>query len=79
MTGSHLSIFCRDALICPRALQVQAGSTDGVDHREARKKLALISRVHYEKLNLLPRFEDMCLKVATSFTMSRLGISCRSI
>jgi hypothetical protein len=28
------------ALICPRALQIQAGQTDGVDHREGGKQLA---------------------------------------
>jgi hypothetical protein len=38
-------------------VHIQAGSTDGVDHREAGKKLAPISRGYYEKLNLLPRFE----------------------
>lgn len=46
-------------LICPRALHIQAGSTDGIDHREPGKKLALESKVSYEKLGLGERFEHV--------------------
>lgn len=53
--------FFRDsdivALICPRALQVQAGSKDGVDHREGGKVLAPQSAKYYEKLGVEERFE----------------------
>jgi dienelactone hydrolase len=45
------------ALICPRALQVQAGSRDGVDHRDGGKPLAPQSAAYYKKLGLADRFE----------------------
>jgi dienelactone hydrolase len=45
------------ALICPRALQVQAGSRDGVDHRDGGKPLAPQSAEYYKKLGLEHRFE----------------------
>lgn len=47
------------ALICPRALQIQAGSTDGVDHREPGRKLAAISAAYYQKLGLDDRFQHL--------------------
>jgi dienelactone hydrolase len=47
------------ALICPRALQIQAGSKDGVDHREAGKLLAPSSAKFYSKLGLADRFEPL--------------------
>ncbi len=45
------------ALICPRALQVQAGATDGVDHREPGRQMAPISARFYERLGIGDRFE----------------------
>lgn len=45
------------ALICPRPLLIQAGTADGVDHREPGKSLAPISAAYYEKLGLKDRFE----------------------
>ena len=43
------------ALICPRALQIQAGKTDG-DHTEMGKILAPRSAAYYEKLGIKDRF-----------------------
>lgn len=45
------------ALVCPRALQIQAGEKDGVDHRDGGKKLAPLSKAYYEKLGIGDRFE----------------------
>lgn len=47
------------ALICPRALQIQAGSTDGVDHREPGRKLAPISAEYFQELGLGDRFQHL--------------------
>ena len=47
------------ALICPRALQIQAGNTDGVDHRDAGKLLAPKSASYYEALHLSERFQHL--------------------
>lgn len=47
------------ALICPRALQIQAGSKDGVDHREGGKLLAPISEAYYKKLGVPDRFRHL--------------------
>jgi dienelactone hydrolase len=47
------------ALICPRALQIQAGSADDDDHREPGKLLAPISAGYYEKLGLTERCEHV--------------------
>jgi dienelactone hydrolase len=47
------------ALICPRALQIQAGSADDEEHREPGKLLAPISAGYYEKLGLTERFEHV--------------------
>jgi dienelactone hydrolase len=47
------------ALICPRALQIQAGSADDEDHREPGKKLAPISGGYYSKLGLTDRFQHI--------------------
>ena len=38
------------ALICPRPLQIQAGSRDDADHREGGVRLAPASSTYYEKL-----------------------------
>ena len=45
------------AMICPRALQIQAGDQDDADHRDPGKLLAPISAQYYKKLNLPDRFE----------------------
>ncbi|MDB5297451.1 MAG: hypothetical protein JWO31_3434 [Phycisphaerales bacterium] len=47
------------ALICPRALQVQAGSQDDVDHREPGKLQAPRSAAYYEKLRVPDRFRHV--------------------
>ena len=38
----HFTTAQINALICPRALQIQAGNKDGVDHREPGKLLAAL-------------------------------------
>ena len=40
------------ALICPRALEIQAGSTDNASHREMGKRLAPESAEFYKRLGL---------------------------
>lgn len=47
------------ALICPRALQIQAGSRDGVDHRDAGKLLAPRSAEYYNKLKRPNQFQHL--------------------
>ncbi len=44
------------ALICPRALEIQAGAKDDFDHLEPGKLLAPISESYYKKLGVLDRF-----------------------
>lgn len=44
------------ALICPRALEIQAGSMDDNDHREPGKLLAPLSESYYANLGLAGRF-----------------------
>jgi len=55
------------ALICPRALQIQAGQTDGVDHREGGKQLAPQSAAYYEKLKLPGAFEHLIFEGGHEF------------
>ena len=55
------------ALICPRALQIQAGSKDGVDHREPGKRLAPLSEVYYSKLKLPDRFRHLIFEGGHEF------------
>lgn len=55
------------ALICPRALQVQAGETDGVDHREPGKVLAPKSAAYYERLGLSDRFQHLVFRGGHEF------------
>ena len=45
------------ALVCPRALQIQAGSTDNASHREKGTALAPRAAAFYEKLGLSDRFQ----------------------
>jgi dienelactone hydrolase len=47
------------ALICPRALEIQAGSADDEDHREPGKRLAPLSAEYYSKLDLKDRFRHL--------------------
>jgi len=58
----RLSLF-RDAdlvaLICPRALQIQAGSRDDSDHRDPGLKQAPISAAYYAKLRLEDHFQHV--------------------
>lgn len=55
------------ALICPRALQIQAGSKDGVDHRDAGKPQAIISAEYYSKLKLGDRFQHVIFEGGHEF------------
>lgn len=55
------------ALVCPRALQIQAGKTDGVDHREGGKLQAPISAQYYEKLGLSKRFQHVVFEGGHEF------------
>lgn len=55
------------ALICPRALQIQAGSTDGVDHREGGKLLAPESAAYYSKLGVSDRFQHLVFEGGHEF------------
>ena len=55
------------ALICPRALQIQAGSKDGVDHREPGKLLAPHSADYYTKLGLQARFQHFVFEGGHEF------------
>lgn len=63
--------FFRDgalaALICPRALQIQAGSKDGMDHRDGGKLEAPRSAVFYEKLGLADRFQHLIFEGGHEF------------
>jgi dienelactone hydrolase len=47
------------ALICPRALEIQAGSSDDEDHREPGKLLAPISGAYYSKLGIPDQFHHL--------------------
>jgi hypothetical protein len=55
------------ALICPRALQIQAGSRDGVDHRDGGKLLAPRSATFYSKLNLTDQFQYLIFEGGHEF------------
>jgi len=45
------------ALICPRALEIQAGSKDDSDHRDPGTKMVSQSEAFYKKLGLADRFK----------------------
>ena len=55
------------ALICPRALEIQAGSRDDADHRDPGKLLAPISAGYYEKLGLPDRFRHLVFEGSHEF------------
>lgn len=55
------------ALVCPRALQIQAGSKDGVDHRDPGKLLAPVSAAYYAKLGLADRFQHLVFEGGHEF------------
>lgn len=55
------------ALVCPRAIMIQAGSTDGVDHREPGKRLAPRSADYYQKLGLQDRFQHLLFEGGHEF------------
>lgn len=55
------------ALICPRALQIQAGSKDRASHRETGKQLAPRAALYYEKLNLSNRFQHVIFEGGHEF------------
>lgn len=49
------------ALICPRPLQIQAGSHDDSDHRDPGVVLAPLSAEYYAKLGLAEQFQHLVL------------------
>jgi len=55
------------ALICPRALEIQAGSKDDEDHRESGKLLAPLSEAYYANLGLPGRFHYVILEGGHQF------------
>lgn len=55
------------AIICPRALQIQAGLKDGVDHRDGGKPLAPVSASFYSRLGLAERFEHLIFEGGHEF------------
>jgi dienelactone hydrolase len=55
------------ALICPRALQIQAGTKDDNDHREPGKLLAPISGAYFKKLGLDDHFDYEILEGGHQF------------
>lgn len=55
------------ALVCPRALQIQAGSKDGVDHREAGVLRARESAAYYSELGLPERFQHLVFEGGHEF------------
>jgi len=55
------------ALICPRALQIQAGSKDSASHRETGKNIAPRAASFYKKLNLSDRFEHVIFEGGHEF------------
>ncbi len=55
------------ALICPRALQIQAGSKDGVDHRDGGLPLAPVSAAFYSRLGLADRFQHLIFEGGHEF------------
>ncbi|MGE0610242.1 MAG: alpha/beta hydrolase family protein [Pirellulales bacterium] len=55
------------ALICPRALQIQAGSKDGMDHREGGKLLAPLSEAYYRGLGIADRFQHLVFEGGHEF------------
>lgn len=55
------------ALICPRAHQIQAGSTDNASHREKGKTLAPRAASFYEGLHRSERFEHVVFEGGHEF------------
>ncbi len=55
------------ALICPRAIEIQAASKDDTDHRDPGKLLAPISAAYYKKLGLSDRFRHLIFEGGHEF------------
>ncbi len=55
------------ALICPRALQIQAGTKDDYDHREPGVLLAPASAEYYKKLGVPQNFEHLVIEGGHDF------------
>lgn len=55
------------ALICPRALQIQAGATDAASHREKGKLLAPRAAAYYEKLGISDQFQHIVFEGGHEF------------
>jgi len=55
------------ALICPRALQIQAGSKDSASHRETGKHIAPRAAAFYKQLHLSDRFQHVIFEGGHEF------------
>jgi dienelactone hydrolase len=55
------------ALICPRAIEIQAASKDDIDHRDPGKLLAPVSATYYKKLGLPDRFRHLIFEGGHEF------------
>ncbi len=55
------------ALICPRALQIQAGATDAASHRERGSQIAPQAAEFYKQLNLSDRFQHVIFEGGHEF------------
>jgi dienelactone hydrolase len=55
------------ALVCPRALEIQAGSKDDNDHREPGRLLAPLSEAYYKKLGVPERFRHLVFEGVHEF------------
>jgi dienelactone hydrolase len=55
------------ALICPRPLQIQAGSRDDNDHREPGKQLAPAAAAYYQRLGRADDFQFLVLEGGHDF------------
>lgn len=55
------------ALICPRALQVQAGTKDDADHRDMGVQLAPETAEYYKRLGLADNFQFLVLEGGHEF------------
>jgi dienelactone hydrolase len=66
----RMSLFRDDvltALICPRALEIQAGRTDAPTHREKGVQLAPGAAAHYAKLNRSDKFRFLVFEGGHEF------------
>ncbi len=55
------------ALICPRAIHIQAGSNDGIDHREPGRVSAATANLPFERLKISDKFEHVIFEGGHEF------------